>query len=545
MKICVLQSSYDASDSPFKNIDDYADPSRWVKNHEFQHRYIHKQTAEQQIDDACREDFDMYFNYMWGQPEDDVAGVEAVKYLESKGVPFIGLPSRFLAKTKLDFRDAARGCGVRVPDDTTFPKIVKLASGCGSQYLTEDSVCYTQAAVEEQVRLLKEKSGREVIVQQFIEGEDCTAVVLEMGDNIVALPPVMARYPDEMKHPKQFLHWENKIKAVTTGIIRETAVEDKAKASLLKQAAVAAFRALDVAGGGAWARVDMRVAADGKVYVLEVNPAPAVFYPAHDFFTDDHIILNSFPGGHEALMNMLIVTKLSQMRAFEKQVAGVRKGYDEMAPQYDAFASSGNFGSSYPTIAAEFEFAGSVLDLGCGTGTFGRILHEVKPEQASVLTGVDISPAMLANPTIRTHYDTVIVRSMQEAAMTLEDFDHVVVFGCLHFLDPTIFSAFFSRLFFVARRSITINVEEIPQQYNDKLQEVGYGFMYSWNHTKAVRDFGVPANWRISCERRLDGWTSVRTGIHVPGTTLRYERMEDAGGRNGADGLADKVVNGD
>ncbi|KAH7929947.1 glutathione synthetase ATP-binding domain-like protein [Leucogyrophana mollusca] len=529
MKICVLQSSYDDSNSPFKNLDMYSDPSRWVKKHEFHHRYIHKQTAEQQIDEACREEFDMYLNYMWGQPEDDVAGVEAVKYLESKGVPFIGLPSRFLAKTKLDFRDAARKHGVRVPDDTTFPQIVKLANGCGSMHLTEDSVCYTQEAVEEQVRVLKEKSGGgEVVVQQFVVGEECSAMVLEMGDNVVSLPPTTMRFPDDMDPMKRFLHWGNKVNAVTAGVIREMFVEDEVKASLLKQAAVAAFRALDAAGGGAWARVDMRVDAEGKVYVLEVNPAPALFYPLSDVFRGDHVILESFPGGHEALMDILIVTKLAQMRGFEKQVTGVQSGYEEMAPKYDAISASTNMGLIFNTVASECNMSGSVLDLGCGTGIFGRVLHEVKPEQVSVLTGVDISPAMLASPTIRAHYSTVLVSPMQEAAMTLEDFDHVVVFGCLHFLDPTIFSAVLSRLFFVARRSITISVEDIPERYNDHLRKIGYGVMYSWNHTKAVRDFGVPQNWRVAYDQRFDAWDSPKTGDKVFATILRYERV-DAG----------------
>ncbi|KAH7907219.1 hypothetical protein BJ138DRAFT_524951 [Hygrophoropsis aurantiaca] len=540
MKICVLQSSYDVSDSPFKNLDMYSDPSRWVKKHEFQHRYIHKNTAEQQIDAACREEFDMYLNYMWGQPEDDVAGVEAVKYLESKGVPFIGLPSHFLAKTKLDFRDAARRHGVRVPDDNTFPKIVKLANGCGSLDLTEDSVCYTQEAVEDQVRLLKEKNGgREVVVQQFIVGEECSAMVLEMGNNVVALPPTMMRFPDDVDPMKRFMHWGNKVDAVTSGVIQEMFVEDEAKASQLKQAAVAAFRAIGAAGGGAWARVDMRVDSEGKVYVLEVNPAPALFYPLSDVFRGDHVILESFPGGHEALMDMLIVTKLSQMRGFEKQVTGVRSGYEEMAPKYDAASAASNMGSIFTSIASECDLSGSVLDLGCGTGIFGRILHEVQPEKTSLLTGVDISPAMLANPNVHAHYDTVLLSSMQEAAMTLEDFDHVVVFGCLHFLDPTIFSAVLSRLFFVARRSITISVEDIPERYNDHLQKIGYGVMYSWNHTMAIRDFGVPKNWRITYDRRLDAWESPKTGDKVIATILRYEYVDATkvvGQSNGTNG---------
>lgn len=38
----------------------------------------------------------------WGTESDDVAGVEAVRYLETKGVHVLTNPSTFLSKTKLD-----------------------------------------------------------------------------------------------------------------------------------------------------------------------------------------------------------------------------------------------------------------------------------------------------------------------------------------------------------------------------------------------------------------------------------------------------------
>lgn len=64
-----------------------------------------------------------------GTESDAVAGIEATKYPETKGVPILANPSTFLAKNKLDRQFAAMKFGLRIPQDTRgrYPKIVKSA----------------------------------------------------------------------------------------------------------------------------------------------------------------------------------------------------------------------------------------------------------------------------------------------------------------------------------------------------------------------------------------------------------------------------------
>ena len=103
MKICVFQSAYESVDTNLKDVDPSQDPSFYPSRHTFENRWLKKDTANAQIDAAIAEGFDLYFNFLWGQYEDEVAGIEAVQYLEARNVPFVGLPSRasnmFLAES--------------------------------------------------------------------------------------------------------------------------------------------------------------------------------------------------------------------------------------------------------------------------------------------------------------------------------------------------------------------------------------------------------------------------------------------------------------
>lgn len=83
MKICLINSSYEGVDSPFEKVclpywgllpasltskqyDDFPDPNRYIPKdrHEFFTRYVTKRNAEAEIDEICKEHFDMFMNYM-------------------------------------------------------------------------------------------------------------------------------------------------------------------------------------------------------------------------------------------------------------------------------------------------------------------------------------------------------------------------------------------------------------------------------------------------------------------------------------------------
>lgn len=65
MRICVLQSAYPADVN--RDHDPGYHPEFYVPMHSFEHRWIHRKTAQAQLDAALEEQFDVYFNLMWGE----------------------------------------------------------------------------------------------------------------------------------------------------------------------------------------------------------------------------------------------------------------------------------------------------------------------------------------------------------------------------------------------------------------------------------------------------------------------------------------------
>jgi hypothetical protein len=356
----------------------------------------------------------------WGIETDDVAGVEATRYLESKGVIILTNPSAFLAKNKIDLQKAADKCGLRVPGNTPgkYPKIVKYSDGCGSLSLDEKSICYTEDEVLQRVKLLKESNTAfGILVQDYIIGRECSAIVVEMGREVVGLTPLQYVFPEGTPHDQQFLTWYNKFEAVDKGIIKYAFIEDEPNQSNLQAAAVEAFKALGVSGGGGWARVDMRLEeSTGDVYVLEVNSIPVVFYPKGNTLGDDLVVGEKFPGGQAAFFDMLLATKQIQLGWNTKRMEHAATLYDKFAPTYDLVQRSSGLNEVEQYFAANFDFSGMVLDLACGTGIFGEILHD--RGISAELTGIDISKEMIETPNIKNHYkQPILIGPMEELIM--------------------------------------------------------------------------------------------------------------------------------
>lgn len=316
-------------------------------------------------------------------------------------------PSRFLVKGKLDLQHVAMkmGVGLRIPQDTPgrYPKIVKYADGCGSLKLDYNSICHTQDEVQKRIAYLKEDNKTfGVMAQDYIIGTECSAMVIEMGDTVLGLNPLRYVFPTDMSPEKEFLTWHNKFEACEDGTIQYALVEGE-DAEKLKKSAVDAFKALGLIRGGCWARVDMRLERDtGDVYVIEVNSLPVVFYPVGNKLGDDLVIEHTFPGGHGALMDVMLATKLLQQRKIQAQCQRITALFDRMAPGYNDVWQKTGLREFQILFTARYDFSGSVLDLGCGTGAFGKILDEqgIRPK----IHGIDISPGMLKQPWVKQYY---------------------------------------------------------------------------------------------------------------------------------------------
>ncbi|GIK02914.1 hypothetical protein Aspvir_006979 [Aspergillus viridinutans] len=529
MKICLINSSYEGVDSPFEKYDEFPDPNRYIpkERHEFVTRYVTKANARAEIDEICKENFDLFMNYMWGIESDDVAGVEATRYLESKGVIILTNPSTFLAKNKLDLQKAAKKCGLRVPGNTPgkYPKIVKYADGYGSLNLDENSICYTEEEVIKRVAMMqKDNTTFGILVQDYIIGKECSAIVVEMGREVVALTPLQYVFPENTPDNEAFLTWHNKFEAVDKGIIKYAFVEEEPHKANLQSAAVEAFKAIGVSGGGAWARVDMRLEeSTGHAYVIEVNCIPVVFYPKGNTLGDDLVVEEKFPGGQAAFFDMLLATKQMQLGWHNAQNNHIAAVYDSFAPAYHAVWENSELCNIQKFFSANYDLSGTVLDVACGTGAMGQVLHE-QGIQAEVF-GIDLSPCMLEAPNIKKYYKEVRVGPMQDLIMGAGEHDHITCFGALHFLDTVHFNAVLARMFMLARKSVTFEVDDLDDAYIQGILRKHGDLTFNANHVQAVAEFGIPKGWKRVYSERHFLYSSPTTKTDVYGYAMRYERL--------------------
>jgi D-alanine-D-alanine ligase-like ATP-grasp enzyme/ubiquinone/menaquinone biosynthesis C-methylase UbiE len=538
MKVCVLISSYEGTSSPFEDHDEYPDPSRYINGHDFHLKFIKKQNAKSDIDEIYKEGFDIYFNFMWGQEYDNVAGIEALKYIEQKNVPILGTNSKFLSMTKVDFKILAQKYSKEFNKDILFPNyiikgldeklclepldsyglkfpvITKLANACGSLHMSDKSLCKNEEELNKEVNKLIEFGKSDVIIEEYIVGEEYSVMIIETDTGVMALPPIKYVFSKKINEMQRFLHFDLKFSGMNKGDIRfEPYYVECNLSKKLKQTACDAYNSLNVHGCN-YARVEMRVDNKGNIFVIEVNPMPGLFYPLGNKFGDDDLIINNFEGGHKSLFEIMVKNKMKSIK--------LSKTYDNFAESYDSQVSiHSNIPKLLNDIFKIYNYNGTILDLGCGTGIVGKTLN--KCGHSIYITGVDISPKMME----KTNYDENYVGEIQNIPEKLEGryFDHIICISVLHFLNNTVFEVMLMKMFKMATKSITISVENIPSKYNETLIKLGHECVYSHNNINVFDNVIVPRDWKLTYAERKFMWHSPATEDDIFGKLIIFQRV--------------------
>jgi SAM-dependent methyltransferase len=561
MRICVLQSSYEDSESSLQEVDtSFPNPGNFTFQHSFENRFIHKDMAKQEIDAVVAEQFDFYINFLWGTLDDDVAGIQASRYLESLGVPSAGIRSWERSRSKNDFYESALQRGAPpVPGKEKFPLFVKPANGCASQMINDQSLCQNEVELQGALRRINERlrdsrrrrgralgkedpqayadsydpnsrSSDDIVVQEYIDGRDYLVSVIAMGDSALALQPCVVNIRDAPNR-SNFLTFDMKFDNQTRFevISRE---DNPTLYDRLLEVALEAFETGRFCHSYMGCDVDMRVKPNGEVFAIEVNPQPACFLPDETGFADAPIT-ESLPGGHMAVVNIFIANYFLQngtLREWSK-VAGI---YDKMAVDYDEMVQNlSQIDDIMRKVTRVFDFEGTVVDLACGTGGFGRLLAECQPgrhhHREGQLIGFDLSPGMVDGCRAMGFYNEVYVSRMQTCLLEYTshtEVDHIVCFSAIHFLSPEEFAFLLVSCFVTVRKSITIGVDEIPDVYNENLAKKGDSFMHSFNHLQNMEALGKPRGWSLVSRQRQYGWKSPATKDDVYTTTFRFERVD-------------------
>lgn len=320
MRICQLVSSYAESASPFRDIDPYPDAARWLPEHEWSVRPLHKASAAATIDELAEQGFDLFVNLCDGEPEEDIAGIEVVAQLERRGLAFTGADSRCYAigSSRRALKDVCRASGIDTPawaflqpDEAPpthlrFPLLVKPPNGYASIGIERSSRVTNQAdLVRECARTAARFGG--ALLEEFIEGREFTVLACEAGAGEAG---ARVFHPMEIAFPpgETFKHFDLKWREYQG--MQAHPVSDARLAAALQAQVRRLFAALSVTG---YCRCDVRMDAAGRLHLLDCNVSPGVFYVPGEFGMADFILAQE-PDGHRRFLQHLIDCALRRHR---------------------------------------------------------------------------------------------------------------------------------------------------------------------------------------------------------------------------------------
>lgn len=231
-----------------------------------------------------------------------------VSYLELLHVPYTGCNPRglMLARDKAlskklfsfhhipfpDFMVVPQGRTVKRPKWLSFPLIVKSTTEEASLGISQASIVQDDDKLKERVEFIHTSVGTGALIERYIEGRELYVGV--MGNGHVHVLPVweliMDQLPDDARRiATERVKWNRTYQekyGIRSGEARNLPV---GKAEEIQHLAKRVYRALGLSG---YARIDVRMDAEGSVYVLEANPNPQI---AHDEDFSDSAEKDGYP----------------------------------------------------------------------------------------------------------------------------------------------------------------------------------------------------------------------------------------------------------
>ncbi len=237
----------------------------------------------------ARSKVDLVFNLAESYAGDDTKDMNIPAFMDLVGVHYTGSGPHglLLAQDKALAKKIVEFHGLKTPfsavshrgrvdyaHDVKFPLIVKPVSEDGSIGINTDSVVHSVKELMDQIHALHEELDVPILIEEYIEGREIYAAIL--GNRPPeALPLVeldLSKLPADT--PKiagrevKFDKDSEEYKLTKSALAKDL---DEDVVEKLQEAAKTTYRALKLRDYG---RIDMRLAKDGTIYVIEANPNP-------------------------------------------------------------------------------------------------------------------------------------------------------------------------------------------------------------------------------------------------------------------------------
>jgi D-alanine-D-alanine ligase len=158
-----------------------------------------------------------------------------------------------------------------------FPIIVKPLHEDGSLGISRESVVFNDETLSNQIRYVIEQYQQPALVEEFVDGRELNVGLMETNGNVEVLPISEIDYSEFPEGVPRICGYEAKWVTDSSEYQKSKPVCPAPLEWVMKKRLEhVAIKVFKLFGCRDYARVDVRVDRDGKIYVLEVNPNPDI-----------------------------------------------------------------------------------------------------------------------------------------------------------------------------------------------------------------------------------------------------------------------------
>ncbi|MEM9056801.1 MAG: ATP-grasp domain-containing protein [Pseudomonadota bacterium] len=205
------------------------------------------------------------------------------------------------------------GRRIQRPARLEFPLIVKSLTEHASLGISQASVVTSDDKLAERVRFIHEQIGTDAIVEQYIDGREVYVSIL--GNQRLQVFPIWELFLKNLPEgaPRiatEKVKWDEDYQQKVGLSIGPAQGLSKELTDRIVRTCKRTYRALEMTG---YARIDLRMSDDERIYVLEANPNPDIGYGEE--FAES---ANAAGMGYEKLMTKIVNLGLSYRPAWRQ-----------------------------------------------------------------------------------------------------------------------------------------------------------------------------------------------------------------------------------
>ncbi len=161
--------------------------------------------------------------------------------------------------------------------ESIFPTIVKPLHEDGSLGISRESVVYDDEALIKQIRYVIDQYQQPALVEEFVEGRELNVGLIETNGKVGTLPISEIDYSEFPEGIPRICGYEAKWVTESPEYQKSIPICPAPLVGMVKKRVEhIGIRVFKLFGCRDYARVDLRIDRDGKIYVLEVNPNPDI-----------------------------------------------------------------------------------------------------------------------------------------------------------------------------------------------------------------------------------------------------------------------------